>query len=209
MPIWRSAGFHVETLKPLITLLSLLQHESDSAKKGGSTTRGGFSITGTSWNYLWRSTTNNMGELRSRICWFFWHSEWVFFFEWLWINLNHICLKTFPSTAGQARLQHYLYQMQSWEITCLVASIHLSVWSSGDALVGCKGHTLGTGGVRTDSWGAKLTCVVQLSNMRTCSGHSLYRHAQVAVGRCRPFSPAEGVLQMKPGYIQSFIAFSS
>ncbi len=40
----------------------------------------------------------------------------------------------------------------------------LSVWPPEDTLVGCNHHNLGTARVRTDLWGAKLTCGVQLVN---------------------------------------------
>ncbi len=42
--------------------------------------------------------------------------------------------------------------------------MRLSVWAHEDGVVGCKSPNMVTGGVRTNSWGAKLSCGVQLTN---------------------------------------------
>ena len=43
------------------------------------------------------------------------------------------------------------------EVIKMVLSVCVCVWPPKDALLGCKGRNMGTGGVQTDSWGAKLT----------------------------------------------------
>ncbi len=52
----------------------------------------------------------------------------------------------------------------SMEIVCLVTSACRPTWPPVGVFFGCKSRSMGSGGVRSDSWGAKVTCGVQLAN---------------------------------------------